>query len=402
MKCRKFIILAAVLTIAVFSVSCRSKDPAAEYVGRGRVHVRQEKGGTVYWVLPAPARLDPAVFGTPDDPEMLLEPLLEKAEGPVRELLKELPILVAVPLSMRATDKEGTAFTETTVPTPFGRKSEIVSGSLSIDYYDNTPPLAGSVNTEDSIRFSAEFSDPEGNTYSITVNKLIDPPLPGYKTGGGVISHTMIHGDTGTGSPLLLRLYTYGAFWGVGNVKANGSIAAENRVIHFMTTETVRTREYRIALQKELPLSEEDTIEGQIHHTHGIVLPVTVTEQGPVYKPLNIPFRLPDGTPQPFIHIMYENDHIQKDMIEITGDEFSFNPERIDLRKGQTVTLVFHNIGTEPHNFIIDELEIMTETVFPGSSDTIEFTPPVKGMFTFYCSLPEHREQGMEGTVHIR
>jgi len=89
-----------------------------------------------------------------------------------------------------------------------------------------------------------------------------------------------LHGITGTGSPLLTEVYTYGASWGVGNVRVNGEVATEDgfRVIHFMTTQTVRDERYRMmALDEEMPLAPDETIAGRIHHTHGVVLPIRPT-----------------------------------------------------------------------------------------------------------------------------
>lgn len=87
--------------------------------------------------------------------------------------------------------------------------------------------------------------------------------------------------------------------------------------------------------------------------------------------------------------------------VRVDGDEFSFSPASISVAAGERIRLTFNNIGTFPHNFMIDELSVATETIPPGSSDTVEFTADQSGTFTFYCSVGNHRAQGMEGSLEI-
>ena len=87
--------------------------------------------------------------------------------------------------------------------------------------------------------------------------------------------------------------------------------------------------------------------------------------------------------------------------IVVEGDEFSFSPASITVAEGEKVRLTFNNIGKTPHNFIVDELGISTETIQGGSSDTIEFTAVKSGTFSFYCSVGNHRSLGMEGKLEV-
>ena len=73
----------------------------------------------------------------------------------------------------------------------------------------------------------------------------------------------------------------------------------------------LRDKEYRLAIDEELPLALNNTIAGQAHHTHIAVLPITVTPEGMMkYEPVHTAFILPNGMPQPFIHAMFEQDTI--------------------------------------------------------------------------------------------
>ena len=88
----------------------------------------------------------------------------------------------------------------------------------------------------------------------------------------------------------------------------------------------------------------------------------------------------------------------------IEGDEFSFSPKTINVKRGDIVELIFKNVGTIPHNYIVDELGLGTKIVDVGQTDTVTFTPPsAAGSITYasYCSIPGHREAGMEGLIVI-
>lgn len=120
------------------------------------------------------------------------------------------------------------------------------------------------------------------------------------------------HGLTGTGSPLFPQAYTYGAFWGLGNLFVNGSLVEERHLVHFMTTEMVRNADYELVLGEDLPVDPSDApVEGQAHHTHGIFIPLEIPADGPPrFDPVDTAFTLPNGQDQPFVHIMFEEDCI--------------------------------------------------------------------------------------------
>ncbi len=281
---------------------------------------KQDSGKIVYWVLPGPRRLDAAVFGTPGHPKMLFKDKLKAAQQAVAAhkmppsvpgLLKHLPILVGVPLKARVPDANGNWWFRH--PNPFSDKARIVKGDFTAAYWDvvKKDPPGPPGKTPDHARMVAHFTDPAGNTYKVVLKHVVKPPFPGYETAGGVMIDDYHHGNTGTGSPLMPKVRTYAAFWGVGDVYINGKLAEPHRVMHMMTTEIVRDRNYHLALDSEMPLpSGRWHIKGQSHHTHLVVLPITPTKQGPVFKPLKTAFMLPNGMPQPFIHVMFEQDEI--------------------------------------------------------------------------------------------
>jgi plastocyanin len=66
---------------------------------------------------------------------------------------------------------------------------------------------------------------------------------------------------------------------------------------------------------------------------------------------------------------------------------------------GETVALRLENEDTSAHSFDIDEFTIQT---LPAATTSLAlFTPSMPGIYTFYCSLPDHREFGMVGTLIV-
>jgi hypothetical protein len=257
------------------------------------------------------------MFGTPDDPLRTAEDeIMELAGTPMGDILAEVPILIGAPRMIRNVSADGTRYTDTNVMTPFSDKGMPTSGSIRVVYKDRQQRdrRGMDMSTDDGVELETSFTDPAGNTYEIRVKMVVAGPLRGidpnkYPTGGGVIVDTFHHG-TGTGSPLFPRVYTYGAVWALADIIVNGEIVNTNQFTHIMTTEIVRDKEYRLAIDEELPLALDNTIAGQAHHTHILVLPITVTPEGMKFEPVHTAFILPNGMPQPFIHAMWEQDTI--------------------------------------------------------------------------------------------
>lgn len=87
--------------------------------------------------------------------------------------------------------------------------------------------------------------------------------------------------------------------------------------------------------------------------------------------------------------------------IEVSGDEYSYSPSMVSVKRGDKVRIVFTNNGNLPHNLVIDELDVSTKTIAGGKSDTINFTAESDADLEFYCSIGTHRAQGMEGILKI-
>ena len=88
--------------------------------------------------------------------------------------------------------------------------------------------------------------------------------------------------------------------------------------------------------------------------------------------------------------------------ITVVGTEFAFSPSTITVKAGEQVKLNFNNDGSYPHNWVLEGQNIQTKKVLGGAGDTIEFTAPVAGTYTFYCSIPGHREKGLVGQLIVQ
>jgi plastocyanin len=88
--------------------------------------------------------------------------------------------------------------------------------------------------------------------------------------------------------------------------------------------------------------------------------------------------------------------------VEASATELAFNTTSLTAKAGK-VTVDFKNPAPLEHNVVIEQngkelagFEPITEG---EESETAELKP---GTYTFYCSVPGHREAGMEGTLTVK
>ncbi len=85
----------------------------------------------------------------------------------------------------------------------------------------------------------------------------------------------------------------------------------------------------------------------------------------------------------------------------VEGGNFYFKPSVITVKKGTQVKITFTNAGGM-HKFKIVELNVATSTIASGKSETVTFTPDKAGSYEFYCSVGNHRQMGMKGTLIVQ
>jgi len=86
--------------------------------------------------------------------------------------------------------------------------------------------------------------------------------------------------------------------------------------------------------------------------------------------------------------------------IDMTGNDFSFDPSEINVKVGEKVRVVLNAVDM-PHDFVVDELDVKTKTAQPGETVEVEFTATEAGEYEYYCSVGEHRANGMVGTLTV-
>jgi len=84
----------------------------------------------------------------------------------------------------------------------------------------------------------------------------------------------------------------------------------------------------------------------------------------------------------------------------VTGSNFSFDPKTITVKKGDTVKVTFKNQDGF-HDFVIDEFNVATKQIQGGQEEVVEFVADQAGSFEYYCSVGQHRANGMFGTLVV-
>ena len=94
---------------------------------------------------------------------------------------------------------------------------------------------------------------------------------------------------------------------------------------------------------------------------------------------------------------------VTQNVVEITIDSFGFgySLDEIKVKEGDLVKLTLTN-SDGFHDFVVDELEgAKTKKINTGETDTIEFVASKKGTFEYYCSVGQHRANGMVGNIIV-
>lgn len=85
----------------------------------------------------------------------------------------------------------------------------------------------------------------------------------------------------------------------------------------------------------------------------------------------------------------------------VEGNNFKFAPTTLTVKKGDRVRVVFKNTGGL-HDFVIDEFQVATKQIQGNTEDVVEFVADKAGQFEYYCSVGQHRQMGMKGTLTVQ
>lgn len=84
----------------------------------------------------------------------------------------------------------------------------------------------------------------------------------------------------------------------------------------------------------------------------------------------------------------------------VEGSNFSFSLKEMRVKKGDTVKVVFTNKDGF-HDWSLDEFGVATKQIPAGQSETVQFVADKAGTFEYYCSVGEHRQNGMVGKLIV-
>jgi len=85
--------------------------------------------------------------------------------------------------------------------------------------------------------------------------------------------------------------------------------------------------------------------------------------------------------------------------VEVTATDLAFDPPELTAEVGEDLAIVLTSEDML-HDFTIDELDVH---VAADRGDTAEgaLRADEPGTYTYYCSVPGHRDAGMEGTLTV-
>lgn len=84
----------------------------------------------------------------------------------------------------------------------------------------------------------------------------------------------------------------------------------------------------------------------------------------------------------------------------VDGSNYEFGPTKIEVNKGDTVKITFKD-NDGMHNLVVDGYNVKTNIIKGGTQDTIQFVADKVGTFKYYCSVANHEEQGMVGSLIV-
>ena len=85
--------------------------------------------------------------------------------------------------------------------------------------------------------------------------------------------------------------------------------------------------------------------------------------------------------------------------IAVTGKAYRFNPEEIDLAANTDVTIALM-ASDLPHDFTVEKVgHIVHAKAGKTARGGLRITKP--GTYTYYCSVPGHRAEGMTGKLVV-
>ena len=90
--------------------------------------------------------------------------------------------------------------------------------------------------------------------------------------------------------------------------------------------------------------------------------------------------------------------------IEVTGDEYSFDPETLVVQRGGRLTIALRNEGALAHNLRVfrGDQELGGTPTFQGGDTRSGEVTLEPGTYEMVCTVGNHADLGMTGTLEVR
>lgn len=85
--------------------------------------------------------------------------------------------------------------------------------------------------------------------------------------------------------------------------------------------------------------------------------------------------------------------------VAVSLTEFAIAPAPLTVSSGGSLAVT--NDGTTTHDLTVDGQDIATPTLDAGGTADLDVSALAPGTYTVFCSIPGHRESGMEAEVTV-
>jgi plastocyanin len=86
--------------------------------------------------------------------------------------------------------------------------------------------------------------------------------------------------------------------------------------------------------------------------------------------------------------------------VKVEASNFEFDPDKITIDAQEEIALDLKS-NDNPHDFAVEGLGLIAD-VGAGDDSVQRLRIDQPGSYTFFCTLPGHRDGGMEGTLVVR
>ena len=93
-----------------------------------------------------------------------------------------------------------------------------------------------------------------------------------------------------------------------------------------------------------------------------------------------------------------------KDTVEVTADNFNFEPSIIEVKAGESFLLKIKNVSSSSHNFTAKDPDgkvIQNVDLPENKTTTVELRFKQPGTYEFYCDRPFHKAMGRKGQFDV-